>query len=388
MYFCPESTVSAMLFAEIPGLEEVKQTLIQSVRHGHMAHAQLFVGAEGSAALPMALAYATYINCTDRREDDACGQCSACQKMRKFVHPDVAFAFPVASNKQFSKEEEVVSQSFLPWWRDFLRERPYSPLPEWAKAFGAEDKQCTIRKGESRQIVKALSLKPFEAEFKMMIIWMPELLNPQSANALLKILEEPPAKTIFLLISHDANAVLPTILSRTQAVKVRQFDDQEVAGYLQQHCGQPEDRAAQLAYLADGSLYEAIRLQAETSDDAGPFFQEWMRTCFKVNFEGILGLSDQFDRELGKEAQKNLFRYAMGIFHESLVLRHGGEQLVRLRGPELEFVRKFAATLDDVRLESLSVQYSQAMWHLERNANARILFTDLSLRTAEVLRKG
>src|SRR6478736_9172247 len=219
-----------MKFSEIPGLTETKKLLTDSVQSNHIAHAQLFVGAEGALNLPLALAYATYLHCQNKGED-SCGTCSACSKNLKYIHPDTHFVFPL-SNVKGDKDEDRFKAEILKSWRAFLLEQPYGNLDDWTNYYGGEDKQALISREESREIIKTLSLKPFESPNKVMIIWQPELMHLSAANGILKILEEPAPHTYFILVTNAADRLLPTIISRTQIVTVPLLDDETVEQHL------------------------------------------------------------------------------------------------------------------------------------------------------------
>lgn len=261
-----------MLFKDIPGLEETKKQLIQAVKNNHIAHAQLFLCKNGGANLPLALAYTTYLNCEQPLENDSCGSCSSCSKNAKIVHPDVHFVYPVSSTKNITGKD-VVSTNFLKEWRGFLLANPYGNVNQWMMAFGGENKQVNISKEESRQVIKRLSLKSFEGKYKVMIIWLPEYMNGASANAILKILEEPPERIIFLLVCNDDEQLLTTILSRTQIVKIRQFGDNEIMQLLVEQHEINETKAERLAHLADGNLNEAMTLIEGSEEDNHDLFR-------------------------------------------------------------------------------------------------------------------
>ena len=374
-----------MRFSDIIGLEATKKTLIQSVKENHIAHAQLFLGKSGYGHLPLALAYATYINCTDKQENDSCGKCASCQKFDKLIHPDLHFIFPTASTKKVSGKY-AVSSAFMKEWREFLIENPYGNLRSWTSFVGAEDKQANISKEESRNIMKSLTLRAFEGKYKMLFLWLPELMHPSAANAILKILEEPPKQTLFLLVSDNADKLLTTILSRTQIVKVPAFTDEELTENLKMKFGVDEEKAQHVAHLAEGNLQEAIRLSHEVKDGSAEFFKNWMRLCFKADFTSMVAQSDEFNR-LGKEAQKSLMQYALSIYRESLICRFGSALLNRLTEAELQFVQNFSKVLSEETLEKLTELFSTAHMHIERNANAKILFLNLSIQVARVFRK-
>jgi DNA polymerase III subunit delta' len=373
-----------LLFKEIIGLEDTKRTLVQSVAQNHVAHAQLFRGNGGSASLAMALAYATYVNCEDKGPDDACGRCASCIKMNKLVHPDFHQVFPVTTTKQVSKDP--LSENFLPDWRKFVLENPYQCLPDWLDRIGADNKQGNISVEEARNILRKLVLKAYEAEYKVLLIWLPELMNVASANALLKILEEPPAKTLFLLVSQSPDKLLTTIISRTQGIRIRDFTDAEIRQYLTQKAGVEESRAAQISHLCEGNLDEAIRLSRAEKNDHHEWFREWMRQCFRADVSQLAEQTEKFAK-LSKESQKNLFQYGLTMFREALVWQNGAETLVRLEGEELEFVKGFAKVVKPANSEVLYKHFNDACYHLERNANPKILFMDVSLITAGVIKK-
>jgi DNA polymerase III subunit delta' len=371
-----------MLFGEIVGHEALKNTLVASVQRNHVAHAQLFHGPVGSANLALALAYATYLNCEDRQPHDACGRCAACVKMQKLVHPDFHHIFPVASTKKIKDNE---SDAFLPLWRQFVRESPYQTLSDWLDFIGADNKQGNISAEEARHIIKKLSLKPFEGTFKILLLWQPELLNVYSANALLKILEEPPANTIFLLVCNDANRLLTTILSRTQRVAVPAFDDTDILQQLQQQ-GIPSAKAQQATYLSEGNMAKAIKLATESGLDQHMWFADWMRRCYKPDLVGLVKLADEYDAQ-SKETQKNLLEYSLRLFRDLMLFQNEILDLIRLQDEEMDFVQKFSKALKPQVIERVTPLLSEAHYHLERNARAKMVFLDLSLQLALIFRK-
>ncbi|MFP4089090.1 MAG: ATP-binding protein, partial [Cyclobacteriaceae bacterium] len=344
-----------MQFSDITGLHSVKKSLIHAAQEGQIAHAQLFLGPEGSANLAMALAYTAYLNGDQPQPDGSLMPGPATEKLRKFIHPDVHFVFPVGAAKGKSGKD-VVSDSFLKEWREFVGDQPYGNLADWSQGFGAENKQLNISKEESRNIIRKLSLKSFEGKYKVVILWMPELLHPSAANGILKVLEEPPDNTLFLLVAHDAEKLLPTILSRTQIVSIPAFSDQEILGHLAKIEGiqDPQDRRMerlrQIANLADGNLRAALQLLSEVEEDNHQVFRDWMRLCYTQQYQKLLSLVDQIHK-MGKEAQKGLMQYGLSMMRESLMMLAADElpsddaelltherQLIRIQGEELKFV--------------------------------------------------
>ena len=366
-----------MRFSDIHGLTSTKERLISTAQRNKVAHAQLFAGVEGSGLLPMALAFATYLNCENPGESDACGECSSCVKSLKYVHPDMHFVFPVSSTDKITGKD-VVSRSFMPAWREFLLSNPYGSSTDWAHAFGGENKQLNISKQESRGIIESLSLKAFEGKYKIMILWMPELMHPSAANGILKVLEEPAERTVFLLVSSNRERLLPTILSRTQLVRIPGFSDEELVYILTSEYDIDQNKASQLAHLADGSLRTALQINAEADINVHSMFTDWMRYCFQNNFPELTSLSDKFSAS-SKSAQKSLLLYGLEILRDSLVVNQGQQELQRMSGEALSFVQNFSKTVDLPVIDHLSRQISEAHYHLERNVNAKIVFMNLSI---------
>ena len=366
-----------MLFRDIPGLEPIKSTLRRSVQNSHLAHAQLFDCSVGGAGLALALAFATYINCENRHEEDACGTCASCAKMSKLVHPDFHFIFPIATSK---KVDGKTSEAFLGLWRSFLLENPYRVLPEWLDFISAENKQGNISVEEARGILRKLSVKSYEGEYKILLIWKPDIMNASSSNAILKILEEPPEKTLFLLVSDLSDKLLTTIISRTQRITVPAFSDAEVRSYLKER-NVSDTAANQIAYLCDGNLSEALKLVQDNEDDRSGWFAAWMRSCYKYDVSHLVKLADGFD-VMNKEKQKGLMEYALRLFRDMLVWSHGAGELLRVPEEELTFVQNFSKAVNFDSLEKMIEEVNTAYYHIERNVRAKMVFLDLSLTVA------
>ena len=373
-----------MLFNEIIGYDATKEALLRAVETNHLAHALLFDGPTGSANLALALALATYVNCEDKQQVDACGRCASCAKMQKLVHPDLHLIFPVANIASKGK----TSEAFLVDWRKFILENPYRTLPEWLDSIDADNKQGNITAEESRNILQKLSLKAYEGAYKIMLIWLPELLNIASANALLKVLEEPPAQTLFLLVTNQPDKLLITILSRTQRVAVRPFTDDEVAMHLRQHLNIDEAKATRVAYLANGDLSAAIRL-AKHEDGDGPnqhaWFAEWMRLCYRQDLIQLVKQADQFDG-FSKERQKGLLEYGLHTCRDLFLWQQGAADLLRLPDTELTFIKNFAKVLTPDHVERIVADLNEAVFHLERNARAKMILLDMSLTFSGLIR--
>jgi len=382
-----------MRFSSIPGLAYEKKLLIDAVKNNHTAHAQLFAGPAGALNLPMALAYMTYLHCENRGEDDSCGTCPACSKNAKYIHPDTHFVFPL-SNVKGDKDEERFKADILKSWRAFLLEQPFGNLDDWTNYYGGEDKLALISREESREIIKTLSLKSFESPHKIMIIWQPELMHPSAANGILKILEEPPPHTYFLLVSNSSEKLLATIISRTQRVNIPLLTDTELEAYLMQHHGADADKARKTAQLADGNISLGIKLLDNEGDDNNSLFMKWMRACYNFRrntsrernpAQELLGMADEF-HALDKLNQRNLFVYSINTMREILLMLSGATTINRLRGDELENVQRLSKVINSVDKVEKSFQLiNDASYHLERNGSAKMIFLDLSLQLSRTI---
>jgi DNA polymerase III subunit delta' len=376
-----------MTFSEIPGLAEVKSQLTSSVREGKIAHALLFQGKPGSLNLPLALAFASYIHCENRKQDDSCGQCPACLLNKKYIHPDTHFAYPVGNMKaqlNIKDDEEQLRVEIKKMWRSFLLETPFGSEHDWTNHYGGEDKQPIISREDGRDIIRSLSLKSFQSTYKVMIIWQPELMHSAAANGILKILEEPPANTIFILASSRAEQLLPTILSRTQHVTVPLLSDQDIEAKLSS-MGADKSKIAHLIALADGDLNSAMRLVDEEDAHHHEVFSDWMRSCFKSDFGKIVSLADAF-HEKDRLYQRTFFQYALGMIRETLLGMAGAQSLHRTRGGERDFVDKFKTVFNLQKLDASYQLLNDATYFLERNGSAKMIFTDLSIQFNRVLR--
>ena len=307
-----------MQFKEITGQQETAAKLVQGVTRGRISHAQLFIGGEGVGALPLAIAYAQYLNCTDRRDGDSCGQCPSCRQIAQLAHPDVHFVFPVNTPKGKSSGEKPLSDAFLPQWRRlFEKTGGYFSEPMWYSAIEIDNKQGNISTFEADEIIRKLSFKAFESEYKAVIIWLPERMNTQAANKLLKIIEEPWEKTLFLM----------------QVVDVPAIADERMAAWLAARKGLPTDDAAKVARLARGSILEASRVleQRESSDEYFELFVRLMRLSYEDRHMELLEWAETV-AALGREEQKQLLENAIRLLRDSYMLTAGVERIAYLFG--------------------------------------------------------
>lgn len=368
-----------MLFQEVIGQNAIKEQLIQSVFENRVSHAQLFLGPEGSGSFALALAYAQFISCTEKAETDSCGTCASCRKYNKLIHPDLHFSYPF-----FRGGVNEDSMADLGEWRDLVLSNPYFNLDEWRLRLDAENKQPNINKAECLNILNRLSLKAFESEYKTMIIWLPEYLKNEG-NRLLKTLEEPANKTLIILVAQNQDQILNTIISRTQLVKIPALKNDDISRYLIDAKDIPEAQASRIAYLSNGSLQAALNHLKEDDHDDFRNFSGWMRMTFADKGAQIIDFVDVLSK-LGRENQKNMLRYGVQLIRECIMMISGAESLVHLPTLELDFVNNFSRQLDLAKCEALINELEKAHYHIERNANPKILFLDVSLQLVKILK--
>lgn len=376
-----------MFFADIIGHDDLKKRLIQSVKDSRVSHAQLFWGPEGSGKMPLALAYAQYINCTNRSETDSCGVCPSCRKFISLTHPDLHFVFPTATNKDVKKDPE--SDLFLSEWREYIADcQGYADLSDWFDKLNIENKQGIINVRDASAIMRKLSFKAYESEFKIAIIWMAEKLNVQSANKLLKLIEEPPEKTLFILIAEHQEEMLTTIRSRCVMVKVPKLGFRETQNALTQRLGCTEQEAYDVAALSDGNWIMARHYVQDHEDEKlyANIFQKWMRYCFKGALPELIDLVANDIKPLGREKQKEFLEYGLDIFHNSLLFNNNMPDDVMLPTDEKNFTRNFAPFINIKNVSQICELFEESINQIERNANAAIVFMDDSCKMSKLLR--
>jgi DNA polymerase-3 subunit delta' len=370
-----------MRFQDIPGLHVIKKQLSKAVQNQHIAHAQLFQGPTGGAQTAMALAFISYLFCPQKEGDDACGTCPSCQKVHKGIHPDIVYLFPSITTK---KVKEAESDVFLPEWRKFMLESPYRTIADWLTFLGAEgNRQGNIPVEETRKLIQKISLKPFEAPFKIVFIWNAETLNLSSGNALLKTLEEPPPSTLFVLVCSDPQKLLTTIISRTQRINVGTVDEEALAPFLSKKTGIDAEKAHQLAITCEGNISWALEKAVNENMSASTWFAEWMRAVYSKNLIKLSLLADQFDT-FTKEDQKSVLEHTLHIFRQCLYQISGTSQLIKSLEKERGFIENFSKTLTGDTIAKMSEKVSEVHYHLERNARAKMQHLDLSLQLIRI----
>jgi len=372
-----------MLFQDVVGQKSVKESLLRSVHNGRISHAQLFLGPQGCGNLAAAVAYSRFILCSNQQAEDACGECHSCKMVNKLAHPDLHFSFPVILSSKVSVSDHLIEP-----WRKALLQQPYLTTNWWYSFLSEEKKQGVIGTKESEEIVRKLSLKSYEGGFKIVIIWMPELLNGSASNKLLKIIEEPPPKTLFILVANDHEKLLPTVLSRTQLIKFKRLPEEVISEALVQRKQVDVAQAASVSRLADGSYFEAVELLDRGKEGTEYFdsFSKWMRLCFQRDVKGAVHFSDEV-AAMGREKQKRILRYGLHIFRESIVSNYVGDDALKMIGEEMEFTLRFAPYVKSDNMLELCAIFSDAHAHVERNANAKIVFLDVSFKVFRLLKR-
>ncbi len=381
-----------MLFSEVLGLSHIKNHLITTADRGRIPHAQLFVGPSGSGTLPMALAYAQYILCQNTNGENNTGNAACNLQMNQLGHPDLHFAYPVATNSKVKKHPH--SKLFLDEWRAFVKENPYGSLYDWYQILEIENKQGQIGVEESQEIVKSLSLKAYGGGYKVMIIWMADKMNTASANKLLKLIEEPPHKTLFLLITEDEANVLQTIRSRCQSLHFPPLSEEDIAQGLIQREGCEPSEALKIAHRSSGNYLTALSVlkDNEGEDQFAQWFVTWVRTAFRAkgNKGAILSLIEWSETiaSTGRETQKKFLLYCMDIFRQALLKTYKSDSLVFMEpGVEGFKLENFAPFIHGGNIIGISEELEKAIYHIERNGNAKIILTDLSIKLTRLLHK-
>lgn len=370
-----------MLFNDIIGHEDIKQALIRTVKENRVSHAQMFLGNEGTGNLALAIAYAQYICCHNPQASDACGVCNACNKFNKLIHPDLHFVFPLGDPKS-------ISDQYLDKWRSKVLENPYLSPSEWYAHLGIQNKQGSIHRRESDEIIKKLSLKTFESEYKIMIIWQPETMNRSSANKLLKILEDPPPKTLFILVANASDQILPTILSRTQIVKIPPIDDQSMAQVIKKQYNLDNEKIQNIVHLANGNYLTAQHIINADEEYTYYFdlFVQFMRLVYSGKMLDIYDWIDEITRE-GREKQKSFIQYALRMIRENFILGFETSSLVYLADQEKQFARNFSRFIHSKNVYSITHELNQAYKHIEMNGYNKLVFLDLVLKLMVLLKK-
>jgi len=379
-----------MLFSQILGQEHIKKHLTHSADNGRIPHAQLFVGPDGCGLLAMAVAYAQYLICNNSNGENNTGVQTCNLKFNNFSHPDLHFAYPVNKTAEV-KVKEVVSNLFAKEWGEFLKEQPYGNLFDWYRAIGLDKIQGNISVHEAQEIYKALSLKAYEGGYKVMIIWMAERMNNSASNKLLKLIEEPPDKTVLILIAEDEEQIIQTIRSRCQVLHFPPLSEKAIKEGLIAK-GIEENKATKIAHQANGSFNRALDFANRDSEEFmfEKWFVVWVRSAFKAKgnksaVHDLISWSEELAKT-NRETQKKFLGYCLDVFRQALLLNYQTRDLVFMDFESEDFkLEKFAPFVHGNNIMGISEELQDAIYHIERNANAKIVLTDLSIKLTRLL---
>lgn len=373
----------SVYFRDILGQSAVKSRIIKSVQSGRLAHTLLYSSEDGGAALPMAIATARYLQCSDKKADDACGECLSCKQWDKMGHPDVHFSFPIA--KQAKKVER--SADVIEAFRESFQGQIYLDGTKWMQDSGAEKKSVILPKSEAEDLFHSMKYKSFQGGYRVGIIWQPELLNAEAANFLLKMLEEPKPNTQFILVSAKPNDLLATIISRCQIMNMAYDDLGDLSEFLEQKFDVENNLAQQIASASNGVVGKALRLLEQGGVDSHfETFRAWMRLCFAKNLSGI----SQWTEEMAGQSRDNVksfLAYAQEVMHKCIWYNYRGEYIACINKEEQEFVAKFSAFMKGMKVAKAKQYFDDAVADISWNANAKIVFTDLSYKILVLLKK-
>jgi DNA polymerase-3 subunit delta' len=368
-----------MLFSAIPGQKEVKEKLVQMVANNRLSHALLFLGKEGGGALQLAIALAQYIVCENKKED-ACGSCASCKKAAGLIHPDIHFSFPTITKAGIDKP---VCNDFIEEWRTFNAEMPYGNAFDWLQSLDAENKQGNITAHECEDIIRKLNLKSFESGYKILIQWMPEYLGT-SGNKLLKLIEEPAPKTLFILVAEDESKILPTILSRTQLVKVNRLSSNEIQSWLIEHRQVPKEKAAVIAPLAQGNLRDALHLLQQADENWQELLREWLNAILKNGPPAQVKWVEEISK-LGREKQKQFIGFFIHLLSISVYMANN-ETPRDVAADEIDFASRLIKLADTPQIEAMVEELNKSIYYIERNANPKMLFMALSIKFYHIIK--
>ena len=381
-----------MLFSEILGQDYIKSHLTKSASLGRIPHAQLFVGPEGSGTLAMAIAYSQYVLCGNLDGENNTGNESCNMKFKSISHPDLHFIFPTVTTEDVKTKPK--SLDFMVDWRQFIAENPYGGLFDWYKILGVQNKQGEIRVDDAQEILKALALKSYEGGYKIVIVWMAEKMNISASNKLLKLLEEPPEKTVFILISENEEDIIQTIRSRCQVLHFNGLSEKIIADGLILRENIEASLADKIAHQSQGNYNKALLLLDEESEEL-PFeewFVSWVRAAFRAKgnaaaIQDLILWSEQI-AGLGRETQKKFLNFCIDMFRQALLLNYETPKLVYMEMKVPKFkLENFAPFVNGNNINDIFKELSDAMYHIERNGNAKIILTDLSIKLTRLIHK-
>ncbi len=388
-----------MLFYEIIGQHAVKQSLADLVAHNRLSHALLFLGKEGNGSLQLALAFSQYLLCekvtrnteppslfeigpieTPQLPKEACGVCSSCVKASQLIHPDIHYSYPVIPKKTGTPP---ISTDYITEWREFIKLYPYGNLYDWLQFIDAENRQGNITANECNDIIRKLNLKSFESGYKILVMWMPEFLGKEG-NKLLKLIEEPPPQTLFILVAENEEQLLPTIISRCQVIRIPVLNDNEIAVALENRNKTGPVQSRQVAGISEGNYRQALNLVQHSDEDWSGLLKDWISFIYRRNLPGQVKWIDEMSKS-GREKQKQFLRYFNHMLEQAIRLRSIGAAQLQLTDSDLDFATRLNKIGDIGQHEAIIYEIDQASYYIERNANAKMLFHALTIRLAHII---
>lgn len=392
-----------MQFTDVIGQHEAKQHLVEMLQHNRLSHALLFLGKEGSGSLPLALAFSQYITCDKVQNKstataslfgfdeappatsfqppaDSCGVCPSCLKAKQYAHPDIHYSYPVIPKKSGDKP---ISTDYAQEWREFLQVYPYGNAYDWLQNIGAENKQGNITAEECNDIIRKLNLKSFESEYKILLLWMPEYLGKEG-NKLLKLIEEPPANTLFILVAENEEQILPTILSRCQLVKIPQLENADIEEALQTRGNTSPETARQVAAIAQGNYREALQLLQHAEEDWQSFLSDWLKFIIRRMLPEQLKWLDEVSK-LGREKQKQFLRYFNHLIGQSIRIKVLGTDSIPMPEKEKDFAQRIGKIASVSQQHAIAEELDKAIYYIERNAHAKMLFHALTIKLYHII---
>ena len=369
-----------MRFQDIPGQPIVKKSLVNLVASNRLSHALLFLGKEGSGSLQLAMALAQYVVCEQPGTADSCGGCPSCTRAAAWAHPDIHFSFPTITREPGDKP---VANDFIVEWRSFLSQTPFGNAYDWLQSIGAENKQGNITSHECEDIIRKLNLKSFENGYKILIQWMPEYLK-DTGNKLLKLIEEPPPNTLFLFVAEDESRILPTILSRTQLIKINRLDTAAIISWLIEKQAVPKEKAQMIAPISQGNMREAMHLLHEGDEDWQELLRSWLNAILKNGPAAQVKWVDETSK-LGREKQKQFLAYFIHLIAVAVEMDCIGET-PEVSSIEQDFAGRLLKIARVEQLEAIVGELDKSIYHIERNANAKILFMALTIKIYHIIK--
>ncbi|WP_163715929.1 DNA polymerase III subunit [Mangrovibacterium lignilyticum] len=374
-----------MFFRDIIGQSAIKKRFIQTINESRISHAQLYAGPEGSGNLALALAYAQYVSCTNKQADDSCGSCPSCKKYARLAHPDLHFVYPVVKSPKF---KDPVSTDYIEEWRKMILNGAYFSQEDWFNFIGTDNAQGMIYTQESDEIIRKLNLKSYESEYKVMIIWMPEKMHQSCSNKLLKMIEEPPSKTLFILVSENEEQLISTIRSRCQLTKVPAIDEHELVERLNELPDAEGKNTTRIAHLSRGNYRKALQLLNPENQDRYNLekFKELMRLTYGRKFLDLFSWVTELSN-IGRERQKSFLQYTLGQVRENFINNLNNPQLVYMDEEEQAFSSRFSPFINERNIMPITEEIERSILHISMNGNPKIIFTDMALRIVKLIRK-